>query len=97
MREQPDFIQDTLNSSDQAHTSSAPSTPSVAGDFASEVANYQALTNTINLQQSSAEKTDINTVGVYRVSNGWVCHCCWFYQSRFYSNSIYFSLNHKLF
>lgn len=78
MGEQPDFIQDTLNSSDQAHTSSAPSTPSVSGEFASEVANYQALINTINLQQSSAEKTDIKTVGVYRVTNGWVCHWCVF-------------------
>jgi len=76
---QPDFIQDTLNSSDQAHASSpAPSTPSVSGEFASEVANYQALTNTASCQQSSAEKTDIKTVGVYRVTNGWVCHWCVF-------------------
>ena len=94
MVEQPDFIQETLKSY-QAHSSSAQSTASVSGEFASEVANYQALTNTANSQQSSTEKTDVKTVGVYRVSNGWVCHCCWFYQSRFYSNSMYLSLNHR--
>jgi len=71
MGEQPDFIQDTLNSSDQAHAS-------LSGELASEVANYQALTNMANSQQSSTEKTYVKTVGVYRVSNGWVCHCCFF-------------------
>ena len=87
MGEQLDFIQDTLK-----HASSVSSTPSVSGEFASEVANYQALTNTANSQQSSTEKTGVKTVGVYRVSNGWVCHWCVFFSIPIllYSNSILF-------
>ena len=91
MEEQPDFIQDTLNSSDHAQASLL--TASVSGEFASEIANYQTLTSTANCQQSSTKKTDVKTVGVSRLSSGkgWVrflCKCS--YPSCFYPNSIHF-------